>query len=67
MAFPFLRPPPSSKRLVVGSIMSPVDSTPAAPAESGGSGSAKGQIASGRIVVPMFTRARKFVLKQSPQ
>jgi hypothetical protein len=51
----------------VGSIVSPVDSTPAAPVESGGSGSTKGQIASGRIVVPMFTRARKFVLKQSPQ
>jgi hypothetical protein len=51
----------------VGSVESLVVSTPAAPAESGGSGSDKGQSALGQTVVPRFTRARKFVLKQSPQ
>ena len=66
MAFPFLRPPSSSKRFAVGSVVNPVDSAPAAPAESSGSGSAKGQSTSGQVVVPRFTRARKFVLKQSP-
>ena len=50
----------------MGSIVSPVDSAPAAPAESGGSGSTRGQSASGQAVVPKFTRAKKFVLNQSP-
>ena len=67
MAFLFLRLPSSSKRQMVGSIVSPADSTPTAPAESDGSGSARGQSASGQTVVPRFTRAKKFVLKQSPQ
>ena len=67
MAFLFLRPPSSSKRQAVGSNMSPADSTLAAPAESDGSGSAKGQSVSGQAVVPKFTRAKKFVLKQPPQ
>ena len=51
----------------MGSIVSPVDSTPAAPAESGGSGSAKGQSASGQTVVPKFVKAKRFVLKHSSQ
>ena len=51
----------------MGSIVSPVDSAPAAPAESGGSGSARGHSASGQAVVPKFTREKKFMLKQSPQ
>jgi len=67
MAFLFLRPPSSSKRQAVGSNMSPADSTLAAPAESDGSGSAKGQSASGQIVVPKFVKAKKFVLKHSSQ
>jgi len=67
MAFLFLRPPSSSKRQAVGSVVSPVDSTPAAPTESGGSGSAKGQSASGLSVVPEFTKPRIFVLKHSSQ
>ena len=66
MAFLLFRHPSSSKRQAVGSIVSPVDSTPAAPAESGGSGSARGQCTSGHTVVLRFTRVRKFVLKQSP-
>ena len=66
MAFPLFRPP-SPKRQVVGSIVSPSVSTPSAPAESGGSGSAKGQSASGLSMVPKFTRSRKFVLKHSSQ
>ena len=66
------RPPSPSKRQVVGSIVSPVDSTPAAPAESGGSGSAKGHSAKGRSasrqsVVPKFVKPKKFVLKHSSQ
>ena len=65
MDFLFLRPPSPSKRQVVGSIVSPAVSTPAAPAESGGSGSAKGWSASGQIVVPKFVKAKKFVLKHS--
>ena len=48
MAFPFLRPPSPFKRQEVGSIVSPAVSTPSAPAESGGSGSARGQGASGQ-------------------
>ena len=67
MAFSFFRPPSPSKRPALGSVESLAISTPAAPAESGGSGSAKGQSASGQTVVLRFTRARKFVLKQSPQ
>ena len=59
----FLRPPSSSQRQMVDSA----DSAPTAPAESGGSGSARGQSASGQVVVPKFTRAKKFMLKQSPQ
>ena len=51
----------------MGSIVSPVDSTPAALAESGGSGSAKGQSASGQTVVPKFVKAKRFVLKHSSQ
>ena len=67
MAFPLLRPPSPSKRQAVGSIESLAITTPAASAESGGSGSAKGQSASGLSVVPKFTRSRKFVLKHSSQ
>ena len=72
MAFLFLRPSSPSKRWVVGSIVSPVDSTPAAPAESGGSGSAKGHSAKGRSasrqsVVPKFVKAKRFILKHSSQ
>ena len=67
MAFRFFRPPSPSKRQAVGSVVSPAVSTPAAPAESGGSGSARGQSASGLSMVPKFTRSRKFVLKHSSQ
>jgi hypothetical protein len=65
--FPFLRPPSSSKRQAVGSVVSPIDSAPATLVESGGSGSVKGQSASGQIVVPKFVKAKKFVLKHSSQ
>ena len=41
MSFLLFRHPSSSKRQVVDSIVSPVDLTAAAPAESAGSGSAK--------------------------
>ena len=51
----------------MGSVVSPVDSAPAAPAESGGSGSTKGQSASGQTVVPKFVKAKRFVLKHSSQ
>jgi hypothetical protein len=51
----------------VGSVVSPVDSAPAAPAESGGSGSTKGQSASGQIVVLKLVKPKKFVLKHSSQ
>ena len=61
----FFRPP--SKRQTVGSVVSPADSTPAAPAESGGSGSARGQSTSGQTVVPKFAKAKRFVLKHSSQ
>jgi len=67
MAFPFLRPPSPSKRRVVSSIVSPAASTPSVPAESGGSGSAKGQSASGQNVVPKFVKPKKVVLKHSSQ
>ena len=67
MAFPLLRPPSPSKRQAMSSIVSPVVVTPFAPAESGGSGSAKGQSASGLSMVPKFTKPKKFVLKHSSQ
>ena len=67
MAFLLLMPPFSSKRQTVGSVVSPTDSTPAVPAESGGSGSARGQSASGQTVVPKFVKAKRFVLKHSSQ
>ena len=67
MAFPFLRPPFPSKRQAVGSVVSLAITTPAAPAESGGSGSAKGQSASGQSVVPKFVKPKQFVLKHSSQ
>ena len=67
MVFPLLRPPSPSKRQAVGSVVSHAYSTPAAPAESGGSGSAKGQSALGQSVVPKFVRAKRFVLKHSSQ
>ena len=67
MAFLLLRPPSSSKRQTVGSVVSPADSTPVASAESGGSGSAKGQSASGQTVVPKFVKAKRFILKHSSQ
>ena len=41
--FSLLRPPSPSKRQAVSSVASPVVTTTSAPAESGGSGSAKGQ------------------------
>ena len=67
MAFPLLRPPSPSKRQAVSSIVSPVVVTPFAPAESGGSGSAKGLSTSGQSVIPKFVRANRFVLKHSSQ
>ena len=63
MVFSHLRLPSPSKRQAVGSVESP----PAAPAESGGSGSAKGQSASGLSVVLKFTKPKKFVMKHSSQ
>ena len=66
MAFLFLRPP-SFKRQAVGSNVSLANSTPATVAESGGSGSAKGQSASGQTVVPKFVKAKRFILKHSSQ
>jgi hypothetical protein len=47
--------------------MSPAITTPAAPAEYGGSGSAKGKSASGLSGVPKFTKPKKFVLKHFSQ
>ena len=67
MAFPLFRPPSPSKMQEVGSVVSPIDSTLAAPAESSGSGSAKGQSASGQNIVPKFVKAKRFVLKHSSQ
>ena len=67
MAFLLLRPPSSSKRQTVGSVVSLVDSAPATSAESGGSGSAKGQSALGQSIVPRFVRAKRFVMKHSSQ
>jgi len=48
-------------------VMSPAITTPAAPAESDGSGSVKGKSASGLSAVPKFTKPKKFVLKHSSQ
>ena len=67
MVFSLLRPPSPSKRQAVGSVESLAITTPAAPAEFGGSGSAMGQSASGLSVIPKFTRSRKCVLKHSSQ
>ena len=67
MAFSLLRPPSPSKRQAIGSVVSPADSTPATPAEFGGSGSAKGQSALGQSIVPRFVRAKRFILKHSSQ
>ena len=66
MSFLLLRPHPS-KRQAVSSVVSPAVTTPSAPAESGGSGSAKGQSASGISGVPKFIKPKKFVLKHSSQ
>jgi len=66
-AFLFPRPPSPSKKRAVSSVVSPAASTPAAPSESGGSGSARGQSASGLSGVPKFIKPKKFVLKQSSQ
>ena len=57
------RPPFLSKRWAVSSGAT----TPAVPAKSGGSGSARGQSASGLSGVPKFVKPRKFVLKQYSQ
>ena len=67
MVFFLLRPPSPSKRQAVGSVECLVITTSAALAESGGSGSAKGQSASGLSVVPKSIKPRKFVLKHSSQ
>ena len=67
MVFPLLRPPSPSKMQAVSSIVSPAVTTPSAPAESGESGSAKGQSASGLSMAPKFTKSKKFVLKHSSQ
>ena len=61
------RPPSPSKKRAVGSVVSPAASTPPVLSESGGSGSAKGQSASGLSMVLKFTRSKKFVLKHSSQ
>jgi len=65
MAFLLLRPPSPSKRRAVSFVVSPAITTPAAPAEFGGSGSAKGQSVSGLSGVPKVVKPKKFVLKQS--
>ena len=67
MFFLLLRPPSPSKRRAVSSVVSPAITTPAVPAESGGSGSARGQSASGLSGVPKFTKSKKVVLKHSSQ
>ena len=67
MGFLLLRPPSPSKKWAVSSVVAPASSIPAAPTESGGSGSAKGQSALGLSGVPKFTKLKKFVLKQSSQ
>ena len=61
------RPPSPSKRRAASSVVSPVVLTLAAPSESGGSGSARGQSASGLSGVPKFVKPKKFILKQSFQ
>ena len=67
MVFLLLSPPSPSKRRAVSSVVSPAITTPAAPAESAGSGSARGQSASGLSGVPKFTKPKKIVLKHSSQ
>ena len=67
MVFSLLRPLAPSKRQAVGSVESLAITTPVAPAESGGSGSAKRQSSSGLSMVPKFTRSKKFLLKHSSQ
>ena len=67
MTFLVPRPPSPSKRRAVSSVVTPASSTPAPSTESGGSGSARGQSASGLSGVPKFTKPKKFVLKQSSQ
>ena len=66
-AFLFPRPPSTSKKLVLSSVVTSAVSTPAVPSESGGSSSAKGQSASGLSSVPKFIKPNKYVLKQSSQ
>jgi hypothetical protein len=61
------RPPSPSKRRAASSTMSPVVSMLAAPSESWGRGSAKGQGALGLSGVPKFVKPKKYVLKQSSQ
>ena len=61
------RPPSPSKKWVASSVVSPAAWTPATPSESRGSGSARGQSASGLSGVPKFVKLKKFVLKQSSQ
>ena len=48
-------------------VVGPIVTTPAVPAKSGGSGSTKGQSASGLSVVPKFTKPKKFEVKHSSQ
>ena len=67
MVFLLPRPPSPSKKWAVSSVVSPAVSTPATPSESGGSGSARGQSASGLSGVPKFIKPKKFILKQSSQ
>ena len=67
MAFLLLKPPSPSKKQAVGSVVSPAITTPAASAESKGSGSTKGQRALGLSGVPKFTKPKRFVLKHSSQ
>ena len=67
MAFFLLRPRSPFKRQAVSSVVSPTIMTPVVPAESGGSGSAKGQSASGLSGIPKFIKPKKFVLKHSSQ
>ena len=67
MIFLVSRPPSPSMKRAASSIMSPAASTPAAPNESGGSGSAKGQSALGLVSVPNLIKPKRYLLKQYPQ
>ena len=67
MAFLLPRPPSPSKKRTVSSVVSPAASTPAAPSESGRSGSAREQSASRLSGVLKFIKPKKFMLKQSSQ